>query len=224
MKAHARLRRAWQVAEVLRGSATLVVAEDGRRVRRTLPLESPEEVARQVDERSLYAAPFPYTATLDDLMAFFGARAPVNCVRQRRHLASKDFKGSCFVEFADVEAATQARWRPQLPGASTLHGLWLLHVSNSACLLHAKQAPAGAVDVPPRDAGAFPAVAPPCQEAALWPPAGAGHGTGVRGRAARTAAQAGLHRQEGRRARAGGGFARAGAAQVPLAQHASACM
>lgn len=68
----------------------------------------------QVDERSVYAAPFPYTATLDDLTAFFAARAPVNCVRQRRHLTSKDFKGSCFVEFASVDAATQARARLRL--------------------------------------------------------------------------------------------------------------
>ena len=59
----------------------------------------------------MYAAPFPYTATLDDLTAFFAAHAPVNCVRQRRHLTSKDFKGSCFVEFASVDAATQARAR-----------------------------------------------------------------------------------------------------------------
>ena len=86
-----------QVAEVLRGSEALVVSEDGRRVRRAVALESPQEVARAIDERSLYAAPFPYSTTLDDLTAFFNRAAPVNCVRQRRHLASKDFKGSCFV-------------------------------------------------------------------------------------------------------------------------------
>lgn len=46
--AHDRLCRAWQVAEALRGSETLVVSEDGRRVRRMVPMESPEVVARQV--------------------------------------------------------------------------------------------------------------------------------------------------------------------------------
>ncbi|KAK9841853.1 hypothetical protein WJX81_007447 [Elliptochloris bilobata] len=96
-----------QVTEVLRGSSALVVSEDGRRVRRSVPLVSPEEVAHAIDARSLYAAPFPYNATLDNLTAFFDAHAPVNCVRQRRHLASKDFKGSCFVEFADTETATK---------------------------------------------------------------------------------------------------------------------
>jgi len=109
------------VAEVLRGSETLVVSEDGRRVRRAVALESPEEVARAIDERSLYAAPFPYSTTLDDLTAFFNRAAPVNCVRQRRHLASKDFKGSCFVEFASVDAANQARSRaPATPLVPTL--------------------------------------------------------------------------------------------------------
>lgn len=85
----------------------------------------------QVDERSVYAAPFPYTATLDDLTTFFAARAPVNCVRQRRHLTSKDFKGSCFVEFASVDAATQARAGAWLYDALALHGLWFLHMSQA---------------------------------------------------------------------------------------------
>jgi hypothetical protein len=95
------------VAEVLRGSGALVVSADGRRVRRAVPLDPPEELARAIDARSLYAAPFPYTATLDDLTAFFGGAGPVNCVRQRRHLGSKDFKGNCFIEFASVEAASK---------------------------------------------------------------------------------------------------------------------
>ncbi len=40
---------------MLRGSETLVLSEDDRRVRRKEPLHAPEEVARQVDARSLYA-------------------------------------------------------------------------------------------------------------------------------------------------------------------------
>lgn len=34
------------------------------------------------------------------LTDFFQAQAPVNCVRMRRHMNSKQFKGSVFVEFA----------------------------------------------------------------------------------------------------------------------------
>ena len=56
-------------------------------------------MARELDERSLYAAPFPHDATLDALADFFrasaasgGAGAAVACVRMRRHLTSKDFK------------------------------------------------------------------------------------------------------------------------------------
>ena len=37
--------------------------------------------------------------------AFFGQAGAVNCVRMRRHLTSKDFKGSVFVEFASQEEA-----------------------------------------------------------------------------------------------------------------------
>jgi hypothetical protein len=60
-----------------------------------------------VDERSLYAAPFPFDATLDALSDCFRAQggATVQCVRMRRHLTSKDFKGSCFVEFSSKEEA-----------------------------------------------------------------------------------------------------------------------
>ena len=46
---------AQQVAEVLRGSDALVVSEDGKLVRRKEPLDAPEEIAMQVDARSLFA-------------------------------------------------------------------------------------------------------------------------------------------------------------------------
>jgi lupus La protein len=65
-----------------------------------------EEVGLEVDERSVYASPFPFDAGLDEIVAFFGAAgAAVNSVRMRRHLVSKDFKGSAFVEFATKEEA-----------------------------------------------------------------------------------------------------------------------
>ena len=69
---------------------------------------TPEEVEalmRAMDERSLYAAPFPHDAQLDHIRGAFAAAAPVNAVRMRRHAASKDFRGSVFVEFASVADA-----------------------------------------------------------------------------------------------------------------------
>ena len=55
------------------------------------------------------AAPFPFDATLDGIQGFFASVAPVNCVRMRRHLTSKDFRGSVFVEFGSEDHAREAR-------------------------------------------------------------------------------------------------------------------
>jgi lupus La protein len=49
--------------------------------------------------RSIYAKPLPFDTTLDRLTEFFSALGKVGAVRMRRHLESKDFKGSVFVEF-----------------------------------------------------------------------------------------------------------------------------
>ena len=109
-----------RVASALAGSSLLVVSECGKRVRRSSPLRPAAELAADADGRSLYVAPLPFDATLDGLRAFFedaaaralssssspassapAAAAPfVASVRLRRHVASKDFKGSAFVEFA----------------------------------------------------------------------------------------------------------------------------
>ncbi|KAG2490562.1 hypothetical protein HYH03_010956 [Edaphochlamys debaryana] len=93
------------VAEVLAGSASLDLDESGTRVKRKAPMPSEAEISKVVDARSLYARPFPVDATVDALSAFFQTQAPVNCVRMRRHLKSKMFKGSLFVEFASPEDA-----------------------------------------------------------------------------------------------------------------------
>lgn len=63
-------------------------------------LANESEVSAAIDARSLYARPFPMDATLDAITDFFNKQAPVNCVRMRRHLTSRTFKGSVFVEFA----------------------------------------------------------------------------------------------------------------------------
>ena len=93
------------VADALEGSDVLALSEDRQRVRRAAELRASDEVAAEVDARSLYASPFPFDTTLDALTAFFAHHARVNCVRMRRHLTSKDFKGSVFVEFATKEEA-----------------------------------------------------------------------------------------------------------------------
>lgn len=92
---------------MLRTSDSVEVSADGKQVRRAKPIESAEEVAKKVDARSLYASPFPFDTTLDAATAFFNTVAPVNCVRLRRHIVSKDFRGSVFVEFASEEQAAE---------------------------------------------------------------------------------------------------------------------
>eukprot|EP00878_Enallax_costatus_P006301 GHUV01006605.1.p1 GENE.GHUV01006605.1~~GHUV01006605.1.p1 ORF type:complete len:707 (+),score=173.74 GHUV01006605.1:310-2430(+) len=68
-------------------------------VKRATPLPSAKEAARAVDSRSLYVRPFPMTATLDDIQNFFLENGiEYNAVRVRRHVRSKDFKGSLFLE------------------------------------------------------------------------------------------------------------------------------
>lgn len=66
----------------------------------------------KIDQRSLYASPFPFKASLDAITEFFQDRAPVNCVRMRRHMESKDFRGSVFVEFSDEASAQKVHARP----------------------------------------------------------------------------------------------------------------
>lgn len=106
-----------RVASALTDSTLLVVSQCGKRVRRSSPLRPAAELAAEADGRSLYVAPLPLDATLDGLRAFFDDAAKalssnaaasstspfVSSVRLRRHVASKDFKGSAFVEFASRE-------------------------------------------------------------------------------------------------------------------------
>ena len=89
------------------------------------PLPDLEEAAAKLEERSLYAAPFPFDTGLDQLQAFFSEQGAVRSVRLRRHLGSADFKGSVFVEFETAELAGEVRlrgvsykgWNPAAPEA-----------------------------------------------------------------------------------------------------------
>jgi len=98
------------VAASLKNSTTLVLSDDQRRVRRAQPMtNAADAITAEVDERSLYAGPFPFTTTLDQLIAFFEEVGDVNCVRMRRHVSSKDFKGSVFVELSSKAEADRIK-------------------------------------------------------------------------------------------------------------------
>ena len=93
------------IKDVLAGSETLAVSDDGK-VKRVVPLKDPEEASKEVDERSLFAKPFPMESKLEDLQEFFGAVKPVKSIRMMRH-SSRDFMGAVFVEFDSVTAAQE---------------------------------------------------------------------------------------------------------------------
>ena len=59
----------------------------------------------------------PFSLAMQAITEFFHQRSPVNCVRMRRHLESKDFRGSVFVEFADEEAMQKVQFPPDAPFA-----------------------------------------------------------------------------------------------------------
>ena len=87
------------VVAALAPSTTLTVSEDGTKVKRKTNLPDFEAVQKEIDERSLFVAPFPYDATLTDITACLAAHGKVNCVRMRRHPGSKAYRGNVLVEF-----------------------------------------------------------------------------------------------------------------------------
>lgn len=97
------------VADALSESDLVILSEDKKRLKSAITLSTPTEVAKEVDARSLFAAPFPYDTSLDSLVGFFSNIGSVNCVRMRRHAASKDFRGSVFIEFGSIEEAERVK-------------------------------------------------------------------------------------------------------------------
>lgn len=103
-----RFRPVEKVAEALKGSKELLeVSEDGESVRRRKPLvePKPEQKANQF-QRSVYAKGFgdETDGTQEELEKFFEQFGPVKQVRLRR-TDDKKFKGSVFVEFAELADA-----------------------------------------------------------------------------------------------------------------------
>lgn len=81
------------------------VSEDNKKIRRSTPmLEFSKEVAKEVDERTIYAKGFPADLKLDEALAFFEGFGAVDQVSMRK-FKDKSFKGSCFVTFKGKEVA-----------------------------------------------------------------------------------------------------------------------
>ncbi|KAK1290415.1 hypothetical protein QJS10_CPB18g01163 [Acorus calamus] len=94
------------VAEVLRGSSSLRVSEDGKRIGRSTELLKLEEVIEQVNARTIAASPMEHDIKLEDVESFFNNYGKVNSVRLPRHVADKKvFCGIALVEFSTEEDA-----------------------------------------------------------------------------------------------------------------------
>lgn len=97
-----------KVADAVRQSSLLEVSDDGKKVRRSpdkpLP-ESTTERQQKMDELTVYAKGFPVTATIDDLLEFFGQFGRCLNVFMRRLPSSRKFKGSVFATFEKEEDA-----------------------------------------------------------------------------------------------------------------------
>lgn len=95
------------VSEAVAGSSSLVLSEDGTRVKRATPLDKdPKEIAEEIDARSLLVGPFRFDVTLEELEEYFQSSVgKTNAVRMRRHVSSKDFRGSVFAEFESIDEA-----------------------------------------------------------------------------------------------------------------------
>lgn len=93
------------IADAVSKSAELLeVNEEKTAVRRRTALPESQETLM----RSVYVKGFPESASLDELEAFFaGVSESVQAIRMRRHLDSKAFKGSVFVEFPSEEEAAR---------------------------------------------------------------------------------------------------------------------
>ncbi|KAL3190918.1 hypothetical protein MRX96_019161 [Rhipicephalus microplus] len=89
-------------------SQLLEVSDDGTKIRRSPAKPAPErnkEQQQKLNELSVYAKGFPSTATLDDLLEFFGRFGKCINVFMRRYPETRIFKGSVFATFATKEEA-----------------------------------------------------------------------------------------------------------------------
>eukprot|EP00890_Picochlorum_soloecismus_P001356 jgi/Picsp_1/2220/NSC_05684-R1_rna binding protein len=94
-----------RVAAAVKDSSVVQVSTDGKSIKRLPPMnKDPAELTADIDDRSLLVSPFRFDIKLEELTGFFDSViGDVNAVRMRRHVSSKDFRGSVFVEFATKE-------------------------------------------------------------------------------------------------------------------------
>ncbi|KAL1552416.1 la protein 1-like [Salvia divinorum] len=94
------------VAETLKTSTFLKISEDGKKVGRVSELPKPEEVIKQLDDRTIAASPLEYDVKLEHVESFFSQHAKVNSVRLPRHVSDyRLFCGAALIEFSSVEDA-----------------------------------------------------------------------------------------------------------------------
>lgn len=96
------------VVKALEPSTLLKVSDDGQKVGRKQKLDL-EAAAAKVDARSLHVRPFPWRTTMEDIESTFKDIGTLLSIRLRRHPATKDFKGSAFLEFETEEEADRVR-------------------------------------------------------------------------------------------------------------------
>ena len=96
-----------RVVAAVKDSSVVQVSPDGKSIKRLAPMsKDPSELAADIDDRSLLVSPFRFDIKLEELTGFFeSVIGDVNAVRMRRHVSSKDFRGSVFVEFTTKEKA-----------------------------------------------------------------------------------------------------------------------
>ena len=95
-----------RVVEAVDQSPELVVSEDRKRLKRAKAMvQNVSDVAQEIDSRSLLVRPFRFDVSLEELEKYFESIGKVNAVRMRRHVSSKDFRGSVFAEFESKEEA-----------------------------------------------------------------------------------------------------------------------
>lgn len=75
----------------------------------------PEVAMHKIDARTVYAEPIPDNFGYSGLLAFFSRQGEVLSINKRRHIGTRYFNGSIFVEFASEEIARAVRSTKQTP-------------------------------------------------------------------------------------------------------------